>query len=166
MSVREIPLSKGYIALIDECDFERVAQYKWTVVLGYGDVRNRTPYAYRADRSTGKQVNILLHRFILNAPKGMRVDHKDLNGLNCTRKNLRLCTASQNQHNRDKQANNTSGYKGVSSSGVKAGRFRAVIRVNDRTRHLGVFDTALEAARCYDEAAARLHGEFAKLNSV
>lgn len=162
---RKIPLSQGYVAIVDDIDYERVSQFKWTVMLAYGDSKNRTPYAYRPDRSSGKQVNILLHRFILDAPKGVKVDHKDLDGLNCTRENIRLATTSQNQHNRDKQANNTSGYKGVSV--VKTtGRFRAHIRVNDTFKHLGTFPTAKEAAGCYNAAAIEHHGEFARLNAI
>lgn len=131
----------------------------------YGDSVNRTFYAYRPDRSTGKQVNILLHRFILDAPKGVKVDHKDLDGLNCTRNNLRLATASQNQHNRDKQANNTTGYKGVTLH-KPTGKYRAQMTVKGRPKHLGLFTTREEAAQCYNEAATRIHGEFARLNAI
>jgi hypothetical protein len=103
-------------------------------------------------------------RAILNAPAGMIVDHRDGDGLNNQRENLRLCTHSQNMQNRRLQRNNRSGYKGVywiKAQGVWAAR----ITVNRVPINLGRFDTAEQAARAYDEAALKYHGEFARLNA-
>jgi len=97
----------------------------------------------------------------MRLPPG-RVDHTDGNGLNNCRANLRSATQSQNGMNRRKQGNK-SGYKGVSRA-TNSNRWQARIRVNRKATHIGTFDTRIEAARAYDEAALVLHGEFARLN--
>jgi 5-methylcytosine-specific restriction endonuclease McrA len=106
-----------------------------------------------------------MHRFLANVPDDMEVDHWDGNGLNNRKRNLRIVTHQQNGCNRGPQANNTSGYKGVSWN-KRDGKYEAWIRVNDRKIHLGYFDDILDAAKAYNEAAARLHQEFAKGNDL
>jgi hypothetical protein len=97
-------------------------------------------------------------------PKGMEIDHKDGDGLNNQRSNLRLASKKQNQANRGAPTNNRSGYKGVSANG--RGGWRASIFVDGKTRRVGDYDTPLEAARAYNQAALAAFGEFAKLNEV
>jgi len=92
------------------------------------------------------------------------VDHKDGNGLNNRKANLRLCTNSQNQANRNgTQRNNTSGFNGVTWSKHDK-KWRAKIMLNKKRVHLGGYYTAAEAANAYDKAAIKLFGEFARVN--
>ena len=94
---------------------------------------------------------------------GLETDHVDQNKLNNQIANLRPATIRQNQGNRMALANNTSGFKGVSWN-KQSQRWRTVIRVNYRPVHIGYFDDKYEAARAYNEAATKYHGEFAWLN--
>lgn len=152
----EIPLTRGKVALVDEPDFPLVAGLKWSAVFSCGHW-----YAAR-NRSRGvKPRTELMHRRILDARPSEIIDHRDGDGLNNCRLNLRRATKLQNQTNSKLRRDNSSGFKGVHSH---KGRWRAKIQVIGITIHLGVFQTAEEAALAYD-AAARIHfGEFGSLN--
>jgi hypothetical protein len=105
-----------------------------------------------------------LHRFILDAPSALEVDHINGNGLDCRRSNLRLATHKQNLRNQAAHSG-TSRYKGVSWNRQRNG-WDAQICLNGKNRYLGRFRTEVEAAKAYNEGA-RLHfGEFARLNEV
>lgn len=104
-----------------------------------------------------------LHRLVTGAGRGQIVDHINGNRLDCRRANLRVGTRAQNLWNRGKARHNTSGYKGVSFC-KQTGRWRAEIRANRKCQKLGRFQTAEAAARAYDAAARRLHGEFVQVN--
>ncbi len=93
----------------------------------------------------------------------IEVDHKDGNGLDCRRHNVRPATKQQNQANRGPRANNASGFKGVSWF-PRQRRWYARIGVDGRNLYLGVYESAAAAARAYDAAARTHFGEFAKLN--
>lgn len=104
-----------------------------------------------------------MHRLIMDPPKGMEVDHKDGNTTNCQRSNLRVCTRQENVKNTSKRSHNTSGYKGV--SWFKPNKKWGVHIGFDKNKlFLGLFKDKIEAAKAYDEAARKYHGEFAKLN--
>jgi len=104
----------------------------------------------------------LLHRFIMNPPKGKLVDHKNGQTLDNQRINLRICTHAQNSSNRINFKHKLSNkYKGVV---IENGKIRAVIGKNYHNNHLGFFKTTEDAARAYDKAAKKMHGEFAFLN--
>ena len=120
-------------------------------------IRGRLPE--EQDRS-GKVAPVLMHRYLLQANPGERVDHQDGNGLNNRRENIRKATSSQNGMNARAQVGGSSKFKGV----WRPTRWRAEIRVNYKTIHLGSFATEEEAAHAYDEAARRLFGEFARVN--
>lgn len=152
---KHLPLSKGRFALVDDSDFETLAQFRWHI--------NGTGYAVGSVRVNGARKRVYLHRYLLDAQPGQIVDHIDGNPLNNTRANLRLVTRAQNQWNRKAQQN-ASGYKGVSWHRGHQ-KYYARIQVHNRRHFLGYFETAEEAAEAYDAAARRLHGEHARDNS-
>lgn len=154
--MKEIKLLTGQVVLVDDKDFDSLNQYKW---------RYHARFVLRYRYSDGRQTIVFLHREIIKPAKGMQVDHIDGNRLNNQRHNLRECTHAENQRNRKKHKNNTSGYKGVDFS-KKNHRFRAKIKLNYKSIHLGYFNTALEAAYVYNKAAKELHKEFACLNPI
>ncbi len=151
--VRYIALSKGKFAIVDKADYEWLSQYKWCV-----SIAGTKMYACR--REDGK--TILMHRFIMNAPQDLVVDHIDGNGLNDRRNNLRLCTPTQNRYN-CRVWTGTSKYKGVYRD-RKSGKWVANICYKRRCIYLGAYDSEAEAARAYDRKAVELFGEFAYLN--
>ncbi len=104
-----------------------------------------------------------MHRAILNAPKGLLVDHIDGNGLNNRKSNLRLCTFAQNAHNSRPRRNSSSRYKGVCWHKVKKKWTVSIYKGGKRT-YLGYYDDEIEAALAYDRKATELFGEFAYLN--
>lgn len=149
--MKEIKLTKNYVAIVDDEDYEYLNQWKWYV---YIDKIYR--YAIRTDYKTRKRIK--MHRVILNAPSNLFVDHIDHDGLNNQRNNIRLCTNTQNQWNMRGRRN---GLKGVS---VEKYCFRAAIKYQNKTIHLGSFKTEIEAAKAYDKKAKELFGEFSLLN--
>jgi hypothetical protein len=104
-----------------------------------------------------------MHRLLMGSPTAMLVDHRDRNGLNNTRANLRLATHSENHCNSRSRLKNPTGYKGVSWDASK-GMWRAQIRSGGVQYHIGRFEDPEEAARAYDRQARVLHGDFARLN--
>jgi hypothetical protein len=104
-----------------------------------------------------------LHRLILNAPRGVSVDHINGNKLDNRLSNLRLCTQAENTRNRRKHKNNTSGYTGVYFN-QQGQKFYAQIHRGRKKIHLGCFTNAIEAARVYDAKAREMFGQFARLN--
>lgn len=156
----EIPLTRGFVALVDECDAEHVLARKW-----WATSAPRGPvYAVCSRPGDEKRGRIWMHRFILDAPRDYVVDHRDGNGLNNCRDNLRFCSIFENAANRRQITRQTiSGFKGVARR-RDTGKFQAQIMCKKEKHYLGVFVTAEEAARAYDSAAAELFGEFALLN--
>jgi HNH endonuclease len=152
---REIPLTRGFVALVDAEDYDRVvAEGSW-----YATSHGHLVYACRKDSAI-----TYMHRFVLGAPATSQVDHRDRDGLNNRRTNLRLSTCAQNAHNTGAMRGSTSSYKGVHWSRVGQG-WLAQIRTGDARRlTLGYFHTEYGAALAYDRAARRFFGEFAFLN--
>ncbi len=158
MRPREIQLTRGMVALVDPIDFRRVIKHKWCVHMS----RAGKVYAQCNMKVQGRWVRVLLHRFLMDATRGVQIDHRNGNGLDCTRDNLRAATHSQNMHNQ-RARRGTSRFKGVSWH-TGANRWVAQICVGRKKQYLGLHDTEEQAAHAYDEAAKRMHGEFARLN--
>ncbi len=152
-----IQLSKGATTVVDDSDFESLSDFKWHLT--------NTGRAGRIARTNGKKHNgkkhtVLMHRQILNAGPGEQVDHKNMNPLDNRRDNLRLCSFNENQWNRRKYSNNSTGAKGVASRG---NRFRARIQVYGKSIFLGSFVSLELAQEAYAKAASKYHGEFARV---
>lgn len=156
----EVPLTKGQIALIDDEDAARVLQFKWEYML---NARSKRGYAKRKVKRNGKNHSVYLHRFLLNAPPGIQVDHINGNGLDNQKSNLRLATHGQNQFNSRKRVDSQNKYKGIYHDNQR-GTYVARLKAKGYDISLGGFKTAIEAARAYDELARAYHGEFARLN--
>jgi hypothetical protein len=152
---RRIKLSWGKWAVVDVEDYERLGRYKWLAV-----EMGRCWYGRTLERD-GKP--LAMHRVIMDAPKGLFVDHIDHDGLNNRKSNLRLCTRKQNRRNRRPNRGGTSKYKGVHWS-KSCKKYRAAISHNKKRFCLGYFRDEIEAAKAYDEAAKKFFGEFAYLN--
>lgn len=120
-------------------------------------------YAARQAGGRLKKKTIYMHREILNPGPGLEVDHRNGDGLDNQRENIRIASHAQNQANRPKASHNTSGFKGV-RRGRNGHGWQAVIVVNGRAKYLGQHGTREEAARVYDRAAVALLGEFAQIN--
>lgn len=159
--MREIALSRGLVALVDDADYERVSEFKWFALPSQG-LRARgigTYYATRQFHSPRRTVS--LHRFILGLGAGTPiVDHVDGDGLNNQRANLRTCTNGQNTAN-GRYVRNRTGFRGVFELD---GRFWAQIDFHGNRRRVGPFSDAATAAHAYDVEAVTLFGDFARPN--
>lgn len=155
---RLIPITQGQFAIVDEEDFERLSQFKW-----YAFKRPNTFYARRVVGYNSKWQSIyeLMQHTVLGSHA--MTDHKDRNGLNNCKRNLRPCTTVQNAGNSGMRRNNSSGFKGVAWNGRK---WMVSLRGAGKTPvgYLGVFEDPVEAAKVYDAAARIKYGEFALLN--
>jgi hypothetical protein len=159
-SVRLIPVGQGRYAIVDADDYERLAKYKWQV-----RSKGHTFYAFRYSSTRGgkKSRRILMHREIIDIPEGLVCDHRNRRALDNRKANLRPATVSQNNCNVRKRGQRTSRYRGVSQA-ARSNKWRAQIGVNGRSINLGTFDDKVDAAKAYDTAAKKYHGEFAVLN--
>jgi hypothetical protein len=140
---KEIQLTQGKVALVDDEDYDYLNQWKWYVCnkrFKFYAVRNITI-------SNNKQTIISMHRVIMKPDKDMLIDHLDGNTFNNQKKNLRICTHSENMRNSKIPINNT-------------------IRFNNKKNYLGSFNDPVDAARAYNAAALKYHGEFAHLNKI
>ena len=153
--MKEILLPEGKTTLVDDEDYEYLNQWKWSFIKA-----KNTDYARRVYRAKGKHFTIKMHRLIMNCPDGLQVDHKDHNGLNNQKSNLRICTKQQNRFNSQKEINCSSKYKGVS---ISKGFIKASIGGGGKLINLGYFKTEIEAAKAYDKEALRIYKEFANI---
>ena len=149
--MKKVSVTQG-IALVDDGDYHLVVGHKWSCSNGA---------AMRYDHG----IPIYMHRLIMDAPKGVEVDHINGNRLDNRRCNLRLCTHKQNMQNRGGERNTSSRYKGVHWD-KNARKWRSMIGVDGKVRHLGYFEIEDEAALAYNQAASQHHGEFARLNKI
>lgn len=148
----------GAVALVDDEDYPRVAQYSWHAFAVHGDESRL--YAVRGLRIDGRHTTQRMHAFVVGYP---RPDHIDGNGLNNQRSNLRPATAVQNLANSGSRRGPTSRFKGVSWYALN-GTWQVHIKTGGKSRYLGRFADEREAALVYDAAALAAWGEFARLN--
>lgn len=152
--MRTIPLTHGFEAMVDDEDYEELMLFTWHAKPGYS-----TWYAYRVVDG----VYIGMHQCLLTCEEGETPDHKDRNGLNNQKDNLRPATPQQQSCNAVvPQTEKGSGYRGVSPT--RYGMYQARISIDYKRVCIGNYNTAEEAAKAYDEKALQLHGEFATLN--
>lgn len=157
--VKIITTTKGYKIRVDEEDFKIISGYKWTVAKDKNNL-----YAVTYFFENKKQKSVRMHRLIMGVLDSRNfIDHKDGDGLNNSRSNLRVCDNSQNMANRVSCKNSSSKFKGVSWS-KKSRKWQSTIRKNGKLYSLGYFENEIEAALAYNKAAIEKHGEFAKLN--
>lgn len=155
---------KTFFALIDSCDFKILSNFKWTIRL---DKKNGTMYA---QSSFGGKAFFTMHELIMGKTRAL-IDHKNRNGLDNQRRNLRFCTPSENQYNQERKKLGKVPYKGVTvhkrCSRYKTDvYFQARISVNKERIYLGIFETANDAAVAYNKAAKKYHGRFANFNVI
>jgi len=167
-----LKLTDSIFALLDERDMDelhrvefsngfvwegRIPSLTWRPA-----VKKHTTYVVA---TFGSWLELRLHRAVMNAKLTETVDHRDHNGLNNVRENLRIATAAQNGANRVKSPQHSSRFKGVSLH-RQTGRWEASLRVNRNKIHIGLFEREEDAARAYNAKAAAVWGEFAHLNAV
>ena len=155
--MKEIALTQGKVTWVDTHDYLKLIQWKWCALK-----RQHTWYAVRGIPRP-KRGLIYMHRQILGLLDQREVDHANHSGLDNRRSNLRFVTHQENAQNQRPRQNTTSNFRGVYRP--KVGRkWVAQITVNQRTRKLGSYSTAVEAALAYDRAAREALGIFAHLN--
>lgn len=166
--MRRIKLTKGYFALVDNEDYERVmAAGPWHAFVGRKHGKIINVYAVHSKREDGQSVTYRMHRFIKRVYTPLiEIDHKDHNGLNNQKHNLRRATGTQNKRNVRRYSSNTSGYKGVSAHRnlSMSVQWKAQVRCDGIVHYLGLFPTAKQAALAYDAKARELFGAFAYTN--
>jgi hypothetical protein len=158
--MKKIKLTQGKFALVNDLDYKFLTQWKW-----YTRKCGTTWYAARAIRSESAICTIYMHRVILERTghaNFRQTDHRNGDGLNNQRRNLRPATHTQNQQNRRPQINE-SGYKGVSWDTPNK-NWRAQIRLNGKLKNLGNYRNKLDAAKAYNKAAKKYFGKFARVN--
>jgi len=157
--MKEIALTQGKVALVDDEDFERVSQFKW-----FAHTDGTNWYALRKKTIGGKEITIRMHQYVMGQTD--EVDHRNGFGLDNQKRNLRFATTSQNQANKRKQRiPSSSKYKGVCFR-KDTNKWRAYIGVNQHLLHLGSYDSEQDAAVSYNHAAMIYFGDFARLNPV
>ncbi len=163
--MKEIQLTQGKVAFIDDEDFEIVNKFNWFAR------KRKTKYGF--DFYAGRQINtskgqrtLNMHRFILSLlDSKIHVDHIDNNGLNNQKNNLRIANNKQNCCNKKVSGIGTSKYKGVTVR-KRDGKFVASIKVNYKNKHIGCYNSEIIAALAYNNAAVYYFGEFAKTNII
>ena len=158
----KIKLSQGKTALVDYIDYKYLSQWKWH----FFDNRYaaRKEHIYISPKKYGTKT-VLMHREIMKLNSSQFVDHKNRNGLDNRRENLRMATRQQNQCNQKIRNDNMSGFKGVSWYKSR-NKWLSEIHSNNKKIFIGYFDKLKDAATAYNKKAILLHGEFASLNPI
>lgn len=164
MTKFSLPRRGGIVdVLVDESDLDRVmAAGPWRILETLS--RRGTVYVQRNVTRDGKRTTEYLHRFVLDAPRGLQVDHINRDGLDNRQQNLRLATSSENRYNTAQYSNNKCGLKGVHKC-RRSGLWRASVQAQGRAVELGRFDSPEEAHAAYRRAAQVLHGAFVRFGA-
>jgi len=157
-----IPLTQGFVALVDDEDYERCNKHKWYACFSGTKVYARTCIKGKIP------IWMRLHRFIMSPLPDQQIDHINNDGLDNRKENLRIATSTQNIANTPKHKTHngttpSSKYKGVCFFKATGG-WVTYLRLHGKQMHLGYFTSEIEAAKAYDKKAKELFGEFAKLN--
>jgi hypothetical protein len=158
--MKKIKLTQGKYAIVDDEDFDNLNRFKW-----YAHRKRNSSVFYAAGRpimEDGRRKWTRMHSYLVKSSVGMQTDHRNGNGLDNKRKNLRAATHGENIRNRGKTKRNTSGFKGVYR--IKGSKKWRAAFYDKKYIHLGCFEDKASAAKAYDNAAKKLHGEFANLN--
>jgi len=158
---RRIPLTQGKFAIVDPEDYDRLSKYKWHTNKG-----GRTFYAMRwvPSKKPKRYIALYMHRQVLNFPDAEYIDHRNNEGFDNRKANIRPATRAQNNYNRQKYSNNSySKYKGVGFK-RKGKKWSAQIGLGNKMIFLGYFKNEIDAAKAYDRAAKKYYKEFASLN--
>lgn len=163
-----IKLTRNKEALVDDQDFDYLNKFNWHSSCRIRGGRKIFYAARKFRKQNGLWSNLYMHKELMkDVPNKVQIDHKDGNTLNNQKENLRLASHGQNLHNRGKQKNNTSGYKGVFYVKItKSPRWLAQIIFNGEQIYLGRFKSPVEAAKAYNIGAIKYHGKFASLNKI
>ena len=152
---KTIPLSQGQYAIIDAEDYGKICCYKW-----YAAKQGNYFYAATNEKQdNGKYKQLKMHRVLVNAPADKLVDHKNRNGLDNRKHNLRVCTAAENSRNRKVHADNTTGHRGIYWNS-RLNKWMAQIRKMGKLHHLGVFSRKDDAIRARLKAESILFKDF------
>lgn len=154
IKLKEISLTQGKIALVDDVDFDCVNKHRWAA-------RKSRHLYYAQSKIDGK--NVSLHAFLLNPPSNVDIDHIDGNGLNNQRSNLRICSHMENMANQKRHSDSKSPFKGIWRA-AHCDRWAAQLVFNGKKVYLGVYKNPADAALAYDKKAKELFGPFARLN--
>ena len=167
--MREIELTRGYIAIVDDDDYDMLMKHKWhvDVVTNAGCKMDYPKAKTTVAWKPGRNRSVYMHRMIMGSPDGKFVDHEDGDTLNNQRKNLRVASRRQNRLNSSGDRSYLGGptsspFKGVSEK--YPGKYQATITSRGKQHYLGLFESEVEAACRYDMAALYYHGEYARLN--
>lgn len=161
--LKEIKLTQGKVAIVDDDDYDELTKHSWQA---YWSKKGKRFYARRTFRVNGERKVSSMHRQILGlTDRKIKCDHKDNDGLNNQRSNLRSATSQQNSFNRKKNLGCSSKYKGVTWVNDR-NKWRAYIIIDGKQKYLGIFSDEIEAAKIYNENAKKYFGIFASLNDI
>jgi hypothetical protein len=150
-----IQLTKGLSVLVDDTDYEKYNQFNWTP-----HYNGQKYYPVRKVKIDGKSRELYLHREIMEAPKGMFVDHINGDSLDCRKENMRIVTRSQNAMNRRIRSDNKTGVVGVSQT--RSGKYMACYSIKGKLKRIGLFSTLEKAKAAREAAEAKYYGEYAR----
>lgn len=149
--------------IIDDEDVEKTRRHHWSIFHVHKLEHIKQIFYSSTGDTSLPTTHRLLHRFIINAPKGFQVDHKDGNTLNTRKENLRICTALENGKNRSLCVKNKSGVKGVRwSDKIITPKWHAYIKNNDKFHSLGYYDKFEDAVEARRQGEIKYQGEYSR----